>query len=103
MADRRDVRKFGEFFVELNPSRRNPRQGSQGGPRHDKRGRDKQMRCGADEVVLSREDIEPLETGAWLGQLKKLASSNPHNDESLVRSLRQSFYLTQLAGVGDDP
>ena len=55
------------------------------------------MRCGADEVVLSREDIEPLETGAWLGQLKKLASANPHNEESLVRSLRQSFYLTQLA------
>ena len=54
------------------------------------------MRGGVDGVVLSHEDIEPLETGVWLGQLRKLASSNLPSEEALIRSLRQSFYLTQL-------
>lgn len=45
---------------------------------------------------MSRVDIEPLETGVWLRQLRKLATSLPQNEEALVRSLRQSFYLAQL-------
>ena len=54
------------------------------------------IRSSFDGVALSHEDIEPLETGAWLRQLRKLASSLLHSEEALVRSLRQSFYLAQL-------
>jgi hypothetical protein len=45
---------------------------------------------------MSCVDIEPLETGTWLRQLRKLAASLPQSEEALVRSLRQSFYLAQL-------
>lgn len=45
---------------------------------------------------MSDDDIEPLEAGAWLRQLKKLAMCPPQSEEALVRSLRQSFYLAQL-------
>lgn len=47
-------------------------------------------------VAVTQEDIEPLETGAWLRQLRKLASSPPQTDEALVKSLRRSFHLVQL-------
>jgi hypothetical protein len=45
---------------------------------------------------LRHDDIEPLDTGAWLRQLRKLAMSLPQSKEALVRSLRKSFYLAQL-------
>lgn len=45
---------------------------------------------------MSHDDIEPLETGAWLRQLRKLAMSLPQSEDALVRALRQSFYLAQL-------
>jgi hypothetical protein len=42
------------------------------------------------------QNIEPLETGTWLRQLRDLAMSAPQSEEALVRSLRRGFYLAQL-------
>ena len=45
---------------------------------------------------MNHDDIEPLEPGVWLVQLRKLASSAPRSEEALNRSLRRGFYLAQL-------
>jgi hypothetical protein len=45
---------------------------------------------------VSYDDIEPLETSAWLRQLRKLAAAPPECELALGRSLRQGFYLAQL-------
>lgn len=42
------------------------------------------------------QDIEPLETGSWLRQLRELAMNAPQSEETLARSLRRGFYLAQL-------
>ncbi len=54
------------------------------------------IRFSFDGAALSHDDIEPLETGAWLRQLRRLAMNLPQSKEALARSLRQSFYLAQL-------
>jgi len=42
-------------------------------------------------------DIEPLETGVWLHQLRDLVMTSRQSDEALTRSLRRGLYLVQLA------
>lgn len=42
-------------------------------------------------------DIEPLETGVWLHQLRELVETSRQCDEALARSLRRGLYLVQLA------
>lgn|SRR5690606_14765141 len=44
-----------------------------------------------------RQDVEPLEAGVWLGQLRKLASRRYRGDEKLAAALRRGFHLAVLA------
>lgn len=46
--------------------------------------------------IVRHDDIEPLETGVWLRQLRELATSAPQSAEALARSLRRGFFLVQL-------
>ena len=41
-------------------------------------------------------DVEPLETGIWLGQLRKLAARRARNEAELGASLRRGFHLAVL-------
>lgn len=42
-------------------------------------------------------DIEPLETGIWLAQLRKLATLPLREEADLIASLRRGFHLALLA------
>ena len=42
-------------------------------------------------------DVEPLETGVWLGQLRKLAVRRARFERELAASLRRGFHLAVLA------
>lgn len=41
-------------------------------------------------------DVEPLETGVWLGQLRKLAARRARNEKELAAALRRGFHLAVL-------
>ena len=45
---------------------------------------------------MSHDDIEPLEPGIWLLQLRKLATRLPAEEAALVTCLRRGFHLVQL-------
>ena len=42
-------------------------------------------------------DVEPLETGVWLVQLRNLAMRRSRGEVELAASLRRAFHLAQLA------